>query len=117
VKAFASGQQLLDTSVETGPGCILLDNAMPGMSGIEVQSAIAKSGITLPIIFISGDSSYEDVFAATRNGAYAFLQKPITRKRLLEEVERAVSLSRELQQHEVTTTAHIALYDNLTDRE
>lgn len=117
VKAFSSGQELLDANIDTGPGCILLDNAMPGMTGIEVQEIIANSWIGLPIIFMSGNSSYEDVFSATRKGAIAFLQKPITRTRLLEEVERAVFLSREQLAQHAATDNHVVLYEQLTDRE
>jgi FixJ family two-component response regulator len=117
VRTFDSGQQLLDAEVDAAPGCILLDNAMPGMTGIEVQNVIAKTRITLPIIFMSGASSYEEVFEATRNGAYAFLQKPITRQRLLEEVERAVSISSERLASSAKTEIHLAMYESLTSRE
>lgn len=117
VKTFDSGQGLLDAEVENGPGCILLDNQMPGMTGIEVQEAIIRSRLTLPIIFMSGNSSYEDVFTATRSGALAFLQKPITRMRLLEEIERAVMFSHELQANSATTETHLSMYESLTERE
>lgn len=116
VKTCQSGQELLDT-VERGPGCILLDNAMPGMTGVHVQAVMLKSNVDLPIIFMSGNSSYEDVFAATRNGAQAFLQKPFTRQRLLEEVARAMHLSKEMQASQEASETSAALYETLTDRE
>ena len=57
-------------------GCIISDVRMPGMSGLELQDALHKRGVNLPIIFISAYADVRSVVQAMRGGALDFFQKP-----------------------------------------
>lgn len=117
VYPYASGVDFLRDSQLTTPGCILLDNAMPELTGLQVQEHMVGMSHGLPVIFMSGESSYEDVFTATRKGAFAFLQKPVDNEHLLLVIQQAIAVSRELSDVRQATLDIRKLYDSLTDRE
>ncbi|HTQ99868.1 MAG TPA: response regulator [Candidatus Acidoferrum sp.] len=116
VKTFASGKALLDFPLQA-PGCVLLDNLMPELTGIELQAGLNERCQNLPVIFMSGESSYDQIFTATRAGAVAFLQKPVTGERLRQEVRKALAHSKALLADQGRTSDHQALFAKLTDRE
>jgi FixJ family two-component response regulator len=90
VKAYASaGEFLLDPPADA-PGCLLLDLRMPGPSGLDLQEALARHGIRLPVIFLSGHGDLSTGVRAMKAGAVDFLTKPIEREPLLGAVERAL---------------------------
>ncbi len=117
IETYASGVEFIQSGFQSAPGCILLDNMMPDMTGIQVQNEILALNSQLPIIFMSGHSSYEEVFTATLNGAVAFLQKPVSKERLCATVQRAVTLSTEMRESMVSTMNARMLFDSLTERE
>ena len=117
ISTYESGVQFLETSHLQAPGCILLDNLMPGMSGVEVQNRVIALDSRLPVIFMSGHSSYEDVFAATKLGALAFLQKPVSRDQVRAAVALALTLSRELTDKFSAIARARTLFASLTERE
>jgi two-component system response regulator TtrR len=117
VNPYASGTEFLREPQLTPPGCILLDNAMPELTGLQVQEHMEGMSHGLPVIFMSGESTYEDVFTATRKGAFAFLQKPVDNEHLLLVVQQAIAVSRELADVRQATLDTRKLYDALTDRE
>lgn len=117
VSPHSSGTEFLRDATLGAPGCILLDNAMPDLTGLQVQECMAGMSHGLPIIFMSGESSYEDVFTATRKGAFAFLQKPVDKEHLLMVVEQAVAVSREQADVRAATLDLRKLYEALTERE
>lgn len=86
---YASGSELLAEG-KLKRGCILLDLAMPGMSGHEVQEELARRGVTLPVIVISGRGDLEAAVPAMKLGAVDFLQKPVRDEKLLAAVESAL---------------------------
>lgn len=77
VECFASAAEFLQTHVESRRGCLLLDMMMPGMSGLELQAAMAERGIRMPIIFLTGTNDVGDAVQAMKGGAADFLQKPV----------------------------------------
>lgn len=115
--SYTSGEAFVNAKLATAPGCIILDNMMPGLSGLDVQSAFIARNSTLPVIFMSGDSSYEDVFTATRNGALAFLQKPVNKLKLLEVVEQALARSQNHSDQARSQNSDQLLYESLSARE
>ncbi len=117
VVPFSSGPEFLRDAQLVAPGCVLLDNAMPDLTGLQVQERMVGMNHGLPVVFMSGESSYEDVFTASRKGAFAFLQKPIDKEHLLLVIEQAVDVSRELADVRQATLDVRKLYDGLTDRE
>ena len=92
VKAYASaGEFLLDPPADA-PGCLLLDLRMPGPSGLDLQEALARHGIRLPVIFLSGHGDLATGVRAMKAGAVDFLSKPVEREPLLAAVARALEV-------------------------
>jgi FixJ family two-component response regulator len=92
VKAYASaGEFLLDPPADA-PGCLLLDLSMPGPSGLDLQEVLARHGVRLPVIFLSGHGDLATGVRAMKAGAVDFLSKPVEREPLLAAVARALEL-------------------------
>lgn len=81
-RAFASGAEFLQSDLLHQTRCLILDVAMPGMSGPELQRELLQRGMNIPIIFITaqGDEKVRAVVLA--NGAVAYLLKPFTEAEL-----------------------------------
>lgn len=92
VESYESGTAFLAACTEDARGCVILDMAMPGLKGHEVQAELNKRGIPLPVIFLSGYSHMLDAVQALRNGAVAFLEKPVQSEVLLQRVHMALAL-------------------------
>jgi RNA polymerase sigma factor (sigma-70 family) len=91
VATYPSAQQLLDHLPDArGPGCILLDVRIPGLSGPELQVRLGKLGSTLPIVFITGYADVPTTVRAIKAGADDFLTKPVSSDQLLRAVQRAM---------------------------
>lgn len=80
---YGSGEELLDGFARRPAGCILLDLAMPGMNGLEVQAELVRRGVRWPILFMSAAASTASVVEAVRKGAVEFLLKPFGEEDLL----------------------------------
>jgi FixJ family two-component response regulator len=92
VKAYASaGEFLLDPPADAA-GCLLLDLRMPGPSGLDLQEALTRRGIRLPVIFLTGHGDLATGVRAMKAGAVDFLVKPVEREPLLAAVVRALEL-------------------------
>jgi FixJ family two-component response regulator len=89
VEAFTSPEAFLDRPSYEGIACLLLDLRMPGLSGLDVQTAMARKGISMPIIFLSAQSDVPSTVRAMRGGAVDFLEKPVDEGQLLAALERA----------------------------
>ena len=81
-RAFASGAEFLASDVLDQTQCLILDIAMPGMSGPDLQSELAQRGLTFPVIFITatGDQALRSLLLA--NGAAGYLLKPFKESEL-----------------------------------
>ena len=90
-----SAENFLEAADLEGPGCVLLDMRMPGLSGLELQQRIAERHQTRPIVFISGHGDIPTSVLAMRSGAEDFLTKPVETEVLLGAVERAIRRDRE----------------------
>ena len=117
VKTFASATEFLAQCRPDEPGCVLTDVQMPGMSGLELQSALAQSPNPLPILFLTGHGDILSSVRAMRDGAEDFLEKRAPKEQLLDAVQRA--LARDAGER-ATRTRQRALrqrFDTLTKRE
>jgi len=94
VQAFASAAEFLD-AYEGGPGCLLLDVRMPGMTGLELQAELGRRGIELPVIFITGHGDVPMAMRAVRDGAMGFFEKPFPHQEVIELVHAALRSNRE----------------------
>ena len=117
VALYESGDQFLQNPPVLGPGCILLDVRMSGLSGIELQDQLTKLGLMLPIIFLTGHGDIPTSVRAIKAGAEDFLSKPVTKTTLISTVERALENYRERHEHHVRLSALRALVDSFTPRE
>ena len=89
VRTYASaGEFLLEPPVDT-PGCLLLDLRMPGPSGLDLQEALKRHGVRLPVIFLTGHGDLPTGVRAMKAGAVDFLTKPVERETLFAAVAHA----------------------------
>jgi FixJ family two-component response regulator len=89
VEAFTSPMAFLDRPAYDGVACLLLDLQMPGMTGLDVQTATGRRGNAMPIVFLSAQGDVPSTARAMREGAIDFLVKPVDEARLLDAIERA----------------------------
>jgi len=89
-RAFSSGQEFLSSNYVEETRCLILDVAMPEMSGLDLQQELKRRGKAIPIIFISGQKDEDIRKQAFRQGAVRFLYKPFSDSDLLEAVDSAL---------------------------
>ena len=87
---FASAQEFLDSGLVAQTRCLILDVAMPGMSGPELQQELARRGHSLPIIFISGRTDDAMRERHIGRGAVDYLIKPFSYEQLRAALEQAL---------------------------
>jgi FixJ family two-component response regulator len=116
-RLFASPAELLGAALPDGPGCIVLDVRLPGVSGLDLQSQLVRQGISYPIIFMTGHGDIPMSVRAMKAGAVDFLAKPFRDQDMLDAVTAA--LERDAQHRaEAATRGDIrAQYETLTARE
>jgi DNA-binding NtrC family response regulator len=87
-RALASGQEFLAIQRPEIPSCLVLDVQLPGLSGLDLQQEIVRSGVNLPIIFLSGYGDIPMTVRAIQAGAADFLTKPFEKEELLSAIRR-----------------------------
>ena len=93
-RTFGSPREFLDSRRPNSPGCIVLDVRLPGPSGLEFQGSLARSGIDLPVIFITGHGDIPMSVRAMKSGAVEFLTKPLREQELLDAVHLGIERDR-----------------------
>ena len=92
VETYDLAEQLLKRLPNgAAPGCILLDIKMPGMSGPELQDRLKTRGLSLPIIFLTGQADIPTTVQVIKAGAEDVLTKPVAKDTLLQAIERALA--------------------------
>jgi FixJ family two-component response regulator len=89
-KAFSSAREFLSSDCVDETSCLVLDIAMPGMSGLDLQQELQRRGKEIPIIFITGQKDEDIRRQAFRQGAVKFLYKPFSDTALLDAVNAAL---------------------------
>jgi FixJ family two-component response regulator len=117
VRVFASPQDFLQSKLPEAPGCLVLDIRLPGMSGLAFQQELAKLGVALPVIFITGHGDIAMSVRAMKAGAVEFLTKPFHDQELLDAIHTAVERDRERRREAVLVTELRERYATLTERE
>jgi len=92
-EAFASGEEFLASDHVGRTRCLVLDVAMPGMSGPEVQAELARRGRAIPIVFITAQQDEHVRSRLLAAGAVACLFKPFRDTALLDAVNTALGRS------------------------
>lgn len=117
VKAFGSAAEMLDSELPNAPSCLVLDIRLPGISGLEFQGQLARSGLRLPVVFMTGHGDIPMSVRAMKAGAVDFLTKPFRDQDIIDAVSSAIERDRNRRQAEVAVDGVRDLYKSLTPRE
>jgi DNA-binding NtrC family response regulator len=90
VKTFASGEEFLAAPRPPLPSCLVLDVNLPGLSGLDLQQELAKSGVQVPIVFLTGHGDIPMTVRALKAGAANFLTKPFDDEELLQAIQQCL---------------------------
>src|SRR5258705_10576367 len=90
VRTFAAPREFLQSKPPDVAGCLVLDVRLPGMSGLTFQKELAKEGLALPVIFITGHGDIPMSVRAMKGGAVEFPTKPFHDQDLLDGMQPAV---------------------------
>ena len=117
VRTYGSAQEFLGSGQLDAPGCLVLDVRLPGLSGLDLQQALAQAKSHLPIIFITGHGDIPMSVQAMKAGAVEFLPKPFREQDLLDALKLALSRDRATRLQQAKLAALRERYDSLTPRE
>jgi FixJ family two-component response regulator len=91
VTTYGSGEDFLRELDKNQPDCVVLDLHMPKVTGYEVQCRLAQMGKRIPVIIITGHDTPEARTRALKNGAAAYLLKPVDDQMLLDAISAAIA--------------------------
>jgi FixJ family two-component response regulator len=117
VRAFRSTQDFMRSQRPDAPGCLVLDVRLPGSSGLEFQRELARSGIHLPIIFLTGHADIPMSVGAMKSGAIEFLTKPFREQELLDAIQLGIERDRAQRQDAAVVAELRKRFESLTARE
>jgi DNA-binding NtrC family response regulator len=104
VKTFVSGEEFLAAPRPPIPRCLVMDVNLPGLSGLDLQQELAKSGVQVPIIFLTGHGDIPMTVRALKAGAANFLTKPFDDEELLKAIQQCLGWHRG---EEIWSTEHL----------
>jgi FixJ family two-component response regulator len=116
-ETFESAQAFLERPRPMVPSCVILDVAMPGLNGLDLQKRIATDRPDMPIIFLTGYGDVPMTVQAMKAGAVEFLTKPFSDAVLLDAIAAAVDRSRAARQQQAQLDALRERYESLSRRE
>jgi FixJ family two-component response regulator len=99
-QSFGSAQEFLSIPRTDDPCCLILDVRLPGISGLDLQHALKKERITVPIVFLTAHADVPMSVKAMKSGAVEFLTKPFRQQDLLDAVQRSLIRARILGEKE-----------------
>jgi FixJ family two-component response regulator len=117
VKSYASGRAFLEDGIPDDTSCLVLDVRLPETSGIKIQEKLARAGVYVPVVFVTGHGDVAMAVRAMKAGAIDFLTKPFRSQDLLDAVFAALerdSARRKMQQWHSTIREHL---ESLSGRE
>jgi FixJ family two-component response regulator len=117
VEGFGTARELLDGTLPATANCMILDIRLPGLSGLDLQTELAKAKVNIPIIFMTGHGDIPMTVKAMKSGAIDFLTKPFRDQDLLDAVATALERDRKRRTDEKVVGDLQALVDALTPRE
>jgi FixJ family two-component response regulator len=117
VVAFGSAPEMLQSKLPDVASCLVLDIRLPGVSGLDFQTELAKANIHIPIIFMTGHGDIPMTVRAMKGGAVDFLTKPFRDQDMLDAVVTAIERDRKRREVEKAVANAKALFETLTPRE
>src|ERR1700689_3519148 len=116
-EVFGSTEEFVNAARPQVPSCLVLDVKLPGMSGLEFQEELEKTGIRIPIIFVTAHGDIPMTARAMKAGAIEFLPKPFQKQELLEAIHQALDRDRAMRAEEAGLWTLRTRFGSLTDRE
>jgi FixJ family two-component response regulator len=117
VEAFGSAPEMLQRQLPDVASCLVLDIRLPGLSGLDFQSELAKANIHIPIIFMTGHGDIPMTVRAMKSGAVDFLTKPFRDQDMLDAVVAAIERDRKRREADKIVANYQTLFETLTPRE
>lgn len=117
VQTFGAAKEFLASARPDGPACLVLDIRLPGLSGLDLQRELARSGVEIPIIFMTGHGDIPMTVRAMKAGAVEFLTKPLRRQALLDAIRTAIDRDRAARTERLEGRQLRQRYEQLTARE
>jgi FixJ family two-component response regulator len=117
VEVFGSAPELLQSSLPDVASCLVLDVRLPGLSGLDFQTELAKANIHIPIIFMTGHGDIPMTVRAMKAGAVDFLAKPFRQQEMLDAVAMAIERDRQRRKDDQILSRAQSLFETLTPRE
>jgi FixJ family two-component response regulator len=117
VQVFGSAPEMLQSKLPEVASCLVLDIRLPGVSGLDFQTDLAKANIHIPIIFMTGHGDIPMTVRAMKGGAVDFLTKPFRDQDMLDAVVTAIERDRKRREVGKIVANLQALFETLTPRE
>lgn len=116
-RAFSHVQDFLDSYNPDQPGCLILDVRLPQLSGLELQEHLHREGFNIPIIFVSGHSNVSMAVRTLKAGAIDFIEKPFDEQLLLDSIQKALKVDKEIRNEELWRKMILQYLGQLSHRE
>ncbi len=116
-KSFTSASEFWEHRSFEGPSCLVLDVRLPGVSGLDFQTQLAKANISMPIVFITGHGDIPMSVRAMKAGAVEFLTKPFRDQDLLDAIREALDRDRTMRAEATALSSLRERFNTLTTRE
>jgi FixJ family two-component response regulator len=117
VEVFGSASEMLKSKLPDVASCLVLDIRLPGLSGLDFQTELAKANIHIPIIFMTGHGDIPMTVRAMKGGAIDFLTKPFRDQDMLDAVVMAIERDRKRREADKVVANLQTLFETLTPRE
>jgi FixJ family two-component response regulator len=114
---FASAAEFLQSNLADVPCCLVLDVRLPGLSGLDFQTELAKANIQIPIVFMTGHGDIPMTVKAMKAGAIEFLPKPFRDQDMLDAVRLGLERDRGRREGERAIAEVRGKFASLTPRE
>ena len=116
-QAFSSTEGFRNAARPDAPSCLVLDIKLPGANGLDFQDALARAGISIPIVFITAHGDVPMASRAMKAGAVEFLMKPFQKEDLLAAIRQALERDQIARQQDTEIASLRSRFDELTARE
>jgi FixJ family two-component response regulator len=117
VELYGSASEMLQSELPDVASCLVLDIRLPGLSGLDFQTELAKANIHIPIIFMTGHGDIPMSVRAMKGGAVDFLTKPFRDQDMLDAVVAAIERDRKRRESDKIVADLRTLFETLTARE
>jgi FixJ family two-component response regulator len=116
-QTYGSATEFFQGQRRDVPACLVLDVELPGLSGLDLQAELAKSGSEIPIVFLTGHGDIPMSVRAMKAGAVEFLTKPFGKQELLDAIKEGLLRDRDDRKRRLENVELEKRLETLTPRE